>query len=128
MQQDRNSSDDTITESQQEEQSHFSLSVQNDIDVFLSSSPPEFRMIDPDSAEKMLRKSRHSPISSPESSLVDESAPLGDTTYSYWEQNSSSLYRPGPEETGLLEDTVENEQGSNEAEKLPLISRAGMRK
>ena len=41
--QDRNSSHETITESQLEEQS-FQMSMQNDIDVFLT--PPEFRKLE----------------------------------------------------------------------------------
>ena len=146
QQQDRNhSSDDTITESRLEEQSHFSLSVHDDIDVFLS--PTEFRKVD-EITDGLYRRS---PLSSPRSSnpMVNDNIQVAcldaeadnenddimdGGSDSYWTQNGlgNVWQMPHPEDTVTLnEDFTQTEHFSNEAEdtaKLPLISREGLRK
>ena len=92
VQPDRNSSDETITESQLEEQSNYSLSMPNDIDVFLT--PPEFRKLDSEGAPSN-QFFRHSPVSSPENThtlanenLHEEPDDAMDGSESYWEHNA----------------------------------------
>ena len=138
VQPDRNSSDETITESQLEEQSNYSLSMQNDIDVFLT--PPEFRKLDSE-GHPSNQFFRHSPASSPENThtlanenVHDEPDDAMDGSESYWEQNAAGKMWQVPyldDSVTLNDDFTQTEHYSNDAEeadKLPLISREGQRK